>query len=1050
MSEPRPTVSHRLTALAAAAACAIAIILPMLTATGAQTPERDFTVDPALTQKSDSIAAEAMAVIQTDLPRAIGLFKECAAIERANLGHDHPYYANTLINLASAMIMAGHSDSAIVMSRQAAAIHQACYGTYSTEYAEALSTYCLALHMTENLDSIKTSVRLRQQSIDICDHLGDTAMAALERFFKASDCLTLAQNTNDEAEKEALLCAGIESGRRATPSDNQREIMRALLQSRAMIYAKRNLSDQAFRLTNDEFLANEQVALDCFSESLAYGGDTINIMGSHLRTGQALCNAGKYADAIGHLETVAGYMRNHSEYAANLVTTLGSLAVTYIKAGDFIKVMAIGDETESLVAQAGTYLSADAAGAFADIATALSGINEFDKAETFASKGLALAAAVKEQNPMPYLQLLTALAVINKERGNPTEAYNLYIECLDLAEASFPADHMAVVSMRNAMMAMMIDYSMPGWIPLFEKQKQVMAAAPQFSAAYAHMLSKAAKGYLALDIYDKALALNSEAINTLPDRENDSANFIELSLQKARILARMHDYNKARAAVDTLLANQSLSLPQRITALETRYIINYDSRDLTSALDDISQCNELYASLYGDPDNAAQIKSLSDMGTIYVNLGQYARADSVRRKAIEIAEKIYTKQSAPYLQALVELEMTPEFGNPYRQRDRQLEYLEFIGEHYGKNTAAYATQQMKSADILGKLGLRQQALTLAMEAIKTLEEYQGEQSQSFIGALVSAASHQYNAGLYDETIKTATRAIDLTEKYHPQAAQRVVNAMGWLIEAHSSANDYGTAIYQGQRLAEYTESKFGRGSLQHTKELYRLAMQYMHLGNYETSSNLCREIIGLTEADNTITDEYKDETVWNLLANNYQYQGRHSEALEIAQKLYDKCQNRTGIDFTVVSHNLAAAYNMMGRHQQALELSDAVMHSDGLALVDMPNMANIYLKNGKIIAMAGNKEQGLAMMRRGMEMRDSIYRGQGRYVLLGLNDLISVCDSTGDLAARDSYAMRLSTLTRDFVRQSFLTLPAKGRHAMWQQHSDFMLNRFAGYAAGNP
>ncbi len=446
----------------------------------------------------------------------------------------------------------------------------------------------------------------------------------------------------------------------------------------------------------------------------------------------------------------------------------------------------------------------------------------------------------------------------------------------------------------------------------------------------------------------------------------------------------------------------------------------------------------------------ATINRLDSIATRCIAEERYGQADSLLRTILDITEENFGRDSYQYHYFQVQAEGIPGYGNPLRQRDLQYTLLDFVGKRDGKESLNYASEMMRTAYLLGNTGLLAEAIEMARQSSDRLRQLKGESYKSYLGALVTLSGLLINDGQFEEGRRISQECIRLSEKYYPDEPERIYNAMQNIVNTYFGSFDYGSALHENEAMEQFAARKFGEGSERHIMALMALTTVNYRLGDFEAAERYGRRALQLSESTDAINRNALRTAALGRLSLVALARGDNDEAVRISGILAAPTTEITPEQRLAQLHNSTFINFTVGNRDKVLELSDKTLADPYITLLAAPVRANLLVRQGYCRSLSGDEDKGMKLMERGLAMLDSLDEGKGRYILLALEEMMNVNSHLGDTANLARNAIRYSDIARDYIRSSFLTLPAAGRQTLWDQYATFMLSDFPAMAAADP
>ncbi|MCH5221408.1 MAG: CHAT domain-containing protein [Muribaculaceae bacterium] len=1008
-------------------------------------------VDRRLTVKSDSLGLLAITWAEKDIEESTRLLKESAAIERQVLGSDHPMYANTLMMLSSCLINTQQYADALSVTQELTEIRRNYYGESSVKYGNALAQLSLALHCQGDLESIAKSVALRAPVIEICKAAGDHGNEVMQYYFLVNDLFTLGSNTQNPIEKEQYLQQGLALIPQAAEANDVTELHGVYLKALGNLYSNIANNTEFSSANIAEIIRLSELSLDYYREGEPYGVDPMLTASCLIRLGGAYNMCGDYKKAISAYEEALERMRQHPDEAGiYTIYPLQNLAILYSEHSDSgpQKSVPLLQEAIDLLLKQQKYDPNELIYLYLTKSNANITIGNYQEAKTDLERAEEITDRIGIEKTQEGITLLSLRYRVYANFGYEIECLADLQAIVDMTDEVYPGDKELKYKHLAQLVQKQIDFISPDWEKNYLLEEKLLASWPE-AGAYnlANFYSLGAHGYLQVSKYDKAIELINKAIETytpIVDANNDL--LVHFYLKKAEIALYSRDYDEALKVCRETLSISGISKFNQQQAHEIIASAYTGLSDFNQAIASQYTSIGLNAELYGE--NAPSTLSLLSYITDYYGyLYDYKKSYEIRSDIVDRWEKTTGAGSDSHLAAIIKRESTPGYGNGYKKRDAQLQLLDVIKEKHGENSAAYFAELLNTADAFSTLGLFEEAKDYGERGLEGIKTLRGENNERYQGYLVSSIGWHLYSGDYDKAIERANLAISLTEKYHPTEWERICNAMQWKLKTYEAIFDFGTALYELDKMAEIVRNSVGENSERYLNALDDKSILLHKIGDFEGAIALNTDLL---ERAKHFPIKFVSEDLAEVAHNNlimaYTLAGKTEQASSLINEFEESTKNKND----VLLHNFAIAYYTIGNPEKALALSDELMSRDYVKHVNDVDKSNIFVKQGLLRAMSGRAEEGRAMMERGLAMRDSIFNGQGHYMILGLRDMVTVTEAVNDKVARNRYALQLSDVTRNYIKKAFLTMPASSREILWGQYSSFIMNDFPAIAEDSP
>lgn len=1007
-------------------------------------------IDRKLTIESDSLGILAIVWAEKDINETLRLLKESASIERKVLGTDHPMYANTLMLLGNIYLNLDSINEAINAVTDATEIRRNYYGEKNEAYAASASLLALALHMKEDYESIKKSVDLRYPLIEIYKATGNKEEELNAYYFLVNDYLSLGTLATDPQQKETYLLEGLALLEPASEAFDIMQLKGSYLNSLGNLYSNLAIMKIQESGSADDKIKLNKKALQYYRECKPYGINPMSATAALLRLAYAYEEAGAYRDAITCFEECLSEMRAYrAEAGLNIIYPLQHLAIQYSEHSEPTKAIPLLEEAIDIMESSQGTNPVELAMLYLTKSKISASLGDIEDALASLTRGDQLIGSYNINNtPMEftYLSLRSeTLYLLGLESEYLRDIERLCSICNEI----YPGDQRIKNQLWGKLVQAQINYGIPDWENNYEEKEEILTSIPDANAyEYSNHYSLGAHGYMKDSQYDKAGDLIDKAITLYsPSRDANDDLLVHFYLKKAEIALHKKNYDEGLALSDYILSIPDVSALNKQQAYSIKATAYSGMEQFEKAIENESEGLRYNIEIKGE-DSSSSLNIKSSIALYNEMLHNYDEAYRIRKEVAEKWHSISGEDSESYLAAVVAMEGVPHYGNGNRKKEAQLKLLDRVAETHGKNSLSYYYQLLNTARIFVQMALFDEAKEYGEKGLAGYLELKGERNEIYEDNLMSSIGWYLYSNDYETALQRADQAIELTEKYYPKAWIRLINGLKWRQKIHEAAFDWGSALYEVSKMEQLALQRGGETSAQYLDALNEKAILMNKSGDYDRSVDVATELLKKASASSVayIKEELTETALNDLLLGNA-LRGDIKSTKEIISQIEEMNFNRNN---KILFHNLAYANYITGDTAKALEMSNALLSDDVLKKADSENQANILVKQGLIHVMSGEIDKGKSLMEKGMHIRDSIYNGEGYYMALGLRDMITLSELTGDTESRTKYALQLSDVTSNYIKKSFLTMPASSREKLWARFSPFILNDFPAIAEEDP
>lgn len=603
---------------------------------------RIIPVDRRLTVESDSLSDLAMQLYGQNPMEAVRLFKESAKIEKAVLGPDHPYYANSLLIIGNVLIMCEMPEKAIPVLDECEEIRKEYYGGKSSKYADVL-----VAKMTANsqMGNYEEAIRLQTELLKIYEStLGKTHseyIASLNRLVSYNSKIG---NYEETIRFLAELLEIYELTLGKTHPDYARTLNRlALYNSYISNYS------EAIRLCTEALEIREQILGRIHPDyatslnNLAFYNSKIGNYSEAIRLG---------TEAMEIREQILG--RNHPEYA----TSLSNLAGYNSDIGNYSEAIHLGTEALEIRERTLGKDHPDYALSLNNLAEYNSYIGNYAEAIRLGTDGLKIYEKTVGKNHPAYANSLSNLAEYNSAIGNYSEAIRLVTDALKIYEQTVGKNHpYYALSLNNLAVYNSEIGNYAEAIRLGTEALEIrMQTLGKNHLEYANSLNNVAQYNSFIGNYSKSIRLCTEVLEIIEQILGKNHPYYAISLGNlAEYNYKIGNYSEAiRLSTEALeIREQTLGKnhPDYATSLNNLALYNSNIGNYAEAILLGTEAMEIRARTLGK-DHPHYATSLGNLANYNSAIGNYPEAIRLGTEATEIFEKTFEKEHPRYFTSL--------------------------------------------------------------------------------------------------------------------------------------------------------------------------------------------------------------------------------------------------------------------------------------------------------------------------------------------------------------------------------------------------------------
>ncbi len=436
--------------------------------------------------------------------------------------------------------------------------------------------------------------------------------------------------------------------------------------------------------------------------------------------------------------------------------------------------------------------------------------------------------------------------------------------------------------------------------------------------------------------YSEAIVLYEKLLVQAP--RSDRAGRISI-LTALGDLYRTQQFPKKAAPLFTEVIELSGDIPEqqlaKIVALFGLGRIYEDASDVKNAIVTY-ELAEQTARKYGDPSMIASV--LNNIGTVYLEQGNYSKANEIFLQGLEVSAQLAQRYSEPItqpnLKARCDAAKTGE-ASILHQLMRQ-----FCDSPLSPTELVTVFNQMRE------------------NSLKQGREIQTRSLNNF----AFLRSRQSN---YPEAIRYNLESIELSRSIgNVDSEGTSLNNLGTI---YVSMGDYPKALELFEQSLKLHQKTNNRSQIART--INNIGQVYSEQGNYQKSIDQYNKSLIVAKE---IGDRNHEAILYNNLGTNYQFLGQYNDAKAMYEKalaLYHATGNRPGEATTL--NNLGVFQSTIGDYPAALiSLETSLKNSESLG--QRRELAMAYGNLGQLYNDQGRYAQGLENYQKSLEIQQSI------------------------------------------------------------------------------
>jgi len=315
---------------------------------------------------------------------------------------------------------------------------------------------------------------------------------------------------------------------------------------------------------------------------------------------------------------------------------------------------------------------------------------------------------------------------------------------------------------------------------------------------------------------------------------------------------------------------------------------------------------------------------LNNAGLAFRHAGKYQQAFPLYQNALEIREKVLSKQHEDYAESLNNLaDLHQEQGQYEQALPLYQEALKIYEQGLNKQNPYYAKSLNNLALLYKSQGQYEQAFPLYQEALKIREQVRGKQHEDYAESLNDLALFYHAQGKYEQALPLYQEALRIYEhasgigKRHPDYVTNLNN----LANLYSDQEQYEQALPLLKDALTIREQVLGKQHPYYAVSLNSLAELYRKQGWREQALPLYQEALKICKH---LGNQHKDYAIrLHNLAYFYSSQGEYEKALPLFQQAVEiqtKLSGEKNPHSRIFAKNLRRVQNYLdGKYQVVVE-----------------------------------------------------------------------------------------------------------------------------------
>ena len=430
--------------------------------------------------------------------------------------------------------------------------------------------------------------------------------------------------------------------------------------------------------------------------------------------------------------------------------------------------------------------------------------------------------------------------------------------------------------------------------------------------------------------------------------------------------------------------------------------------------------HEYYRFVPVDRRLTVQSDSLSALGVVCYERGDYEEALKYFKSSGEIEEKVVGKKHVWYLgtinslvncfhnlkdsiqsfkhQALAEnitkhnygvlstqyLDILSGYGFLYDAYNQHLLSAQNYEKGYTLSDSLHLTEYClhfarEIADEYGKLRMNNEAIDWGTKTLAICESLYGKRHPYYSNDLSKLAIYYANAGDNKKAIELDTEALRLYKRIYGEKHLNCAISLENLMHYSLNMEDYKNAIFYGQNALNTYKALSDENSPVCISIMKNVADCYFKMGDYKEATNLITNALSICELFGGDSHIYYSTLMSSLASYNF-YVGKYVEALQFEEEALNSCEKILGkkhLNYGASLNNLALYNFSLGDYAKAVKLGieavEVTKIAGGIFCTDyassLANLANYYFH-------IGNHSKAKQISLKALNVRTEILRNE--------------------------------------------------------------------------
>jgi len=425
---------------------------------------------------------------------------------------------------------------------------------------------------------------------------------------------------------------------------------------------------------------------------------------------------------------------------------------------------------------------------------------------------------------------------------------------------------------------------------------------------------------------------------------------------------------------------------------------------------------EMVKPIYGEK-HPTYATSLINLAGVYEEMGAHAKAEPLYRQALALRKEFFGENHSDYAACLNELALNCGARGDAAQEEFLLRQVVAIRKRLGGRDAAYAVNLGNLAVTLNMRGEQVRAEALLREAADIFRQAGGDKDPRYAWMLRSLATLYKDKGNSTKAEPLYRQALAIYAEVFGKENAAYAETLGYLAQLFLNKGDGAQARSLYEEVLRIQKRNFGERHPAYANALQSLGWLYAQTGDYgraEAFHRQARDIRKLALGENHphYADSLRDLAwLYQLMRDYARAEPLYRQGLAIQKRaLGDRHP-----DYSKMLDEAGGLYLYMGDNEQALSLRRQALEIDRQVFGDKsPRYASALLNLGLVYEYLYDRDRAEKLYRQALAIHKEIGTDKdGNYSTILMN-LGSLCSAKGDNAAAEPLLREALDLRRRF------------------------------------